>query len=76
MTREEIISVIADRALGGYEPETDGTDIDKVAKWFVAWYSSPGAPEPINGEEYQRALFDEPDRVYRAIYKAISLSFA
>ena len=76
MNRTEIINDIADRALGGYEAEVDGTDIRKVARWFVAWYSSPDAPEPINRKDYQTVLFEEPDRVYEAIYNALSLSFA
>ena len=76
MNRTEIINDIADRALGGYEDEVDGTDIHKVTQWFVAWYSSPDAPEPISRKDYQTVLFEEPDRVYRAIYSALSLSFA
>ena len=76
MNRTQIIKDIADRALGGYEPEIDGTDIQKVARWFVAWYSSPDAPEPINHKDYQIVLFEEPEMVYRAIYKALALSFA
>ena len=76
MSRDEIVKDIADRALGGYDPEVDGTDVHKVARWFIAWYSSPDAPEPINHKEYQTVLFEEPDRVYRAIYSALALSFA
>ena len=76
MNRTQIINDIANRALGGYEPEIDGTDIHKVTSWFIAWYSSPDAPEPINNKDYQTVLFEEPGRVYRAIYRELALSFA
>ena len=76
MDREDIIKDIADRALGGYDSEVDGTDFNKVARWFLSWYSSPDAPVPINGEVYQKVLYEEPEKVYKAIYEALQLSFA
>jgi hypothetical protein len=76
VSRKDIIEEIADRALGGYDSEVDGTDIEKVARWFLSWYSSPDAPEPICGEVYQKVLYEEPERVYEAICEALQLSFA
>ena len=65
----DIVIDIADRALGGYCDFND--DIASYPRDIVEYYQSPDCPEPLNKEAYQRVLFEEPERVRRAIHRAI-----
>lgn len=65
----DIIIDIADRALGGYDDFVD--DVTTYPRDIVEYYQSPDCPEPLNREVYQRVLFEEPERVRRAIHRAI-----
>ena len=76
MTEERIIQTISDMAVASYDPEIDGTDLEKVTRWILSWYSSLDAPEPVNGKLYQKVIQNKTEKVYKAIYEALQLSFA
>jgi hypothetical protein len=65
----DIVNDIADRALGGYDDFND--DCSTYPRMILDWYKSEDCPEPLNKEVYQQVMLEQPDRVYRAIWRRV-----